>query len=186
VAVPPPIGADAVVAARRTPLRRAASALRLARAAAAARGRLRTGRGVWAAPGVRIRVAHGARVTLGTGVELGAGARLEASAGELAIGDRTRVGDRAAVHAVERVEIGADAVLGDWALVTDEPEPSVTTAGRRVVIGPGARIAAHATVRGGARVGAGAAVGSYALVRGPVDAGASVAGVPARPVRSSA
>jgi acetyltransferase-like isoleucine patch superfamily enzyme len=141
---------------------------------------------VWAAPGVRIRVARGARVTLGAGVELGAGTRIEATAGELTVGDRTRIGERAAIHAVEHVEIGTEATIGDWALVTDEPEPPATTARREVVIGPGARIAAHATVRGGARVGAGAAVGSYALVRGTVDAGASVAGVPARPVRSSA
>ena len=172
----PPIGADAVVPARRTPLRRAASALRLARALARARGRLTAGRDVWIARGARIHVAPGASVRLGDAVELGAGGRIEAAAGHVSVGERTRIGDRATLAAVAGVDVGADALIGDWAVVVDagpgfddvaSPAREQPLRPAPVRIGAGARLGAHAAVGPGARVPDGAVVGSYALVRAP-------------------
>jgi len=69
----------------------------------------------------------------------------------------------------ERVDIGAGAVIGEWALVTDteptfdDPEqptrlqPLHTAA---VHIGEHARVGAHATILAGAAVPPGAVVGS--------------------------
>jgi acetyltransferase-like isoleucine patch superfamily enzyme len=94
--------------------------------------------------------------------------------------------------AVAAVEVGADALLGDWTLVVDA-DPGFDDVERPsrgqplrveapVRVGDGARVGAHATLTAGARVGDGAVVGSYALVRGPVAPASAVAGVPARPL----
>jgi acetyltransferase-like isoleucine patch superfamily enzyme len=184
-----PIGADAVLPARRTPVGRVRAALRLARQRAAARGRLSVGRGVWLAPGAQVRVAPGASVRLGDGVELGAGSRIEATAGTITVGDNVRIGDRATLAAVAGVEVGDDAVIGDWVFVVDAdpgiedveaPVRAQPLGPSPVRIGAGARVGAHATVTAGADVGDGAVVGSYALVRGAVASGRAVVGVPAR------
>ena len=70
-----------------------------------------------------------------------------------------------AIAASARVEVGADALLGDWSYVSDAD----TGLGAPVPIriGAGARLGAHATVGPGGRVPDGAVVGSYALVRAP-------------------
>jgi acetyltransferase-like isoleucine patch superfamily enzyme len=194
VAAPHPIGADAVLPARRTAVRAIGSRLRLARARARARGRLTAAGDVWLAPGARVDVAPGAHVELGRGCELGTGSRIEAAAGTVTVGARARIGDRATIAAVRRIDVGDDVLIGDWALVVDA-DPGFDDAERPsrvqplrpspVRIGAGARVAAHATVLAGASVGPGAVVGSYALVAGPVARGAAVAGVPARRASSA-
>jgi acetyltransferase-like isoleucine patch superfamily enzyme len=160
-----PIGADAVLPARRSRLRRPASAIRVFCARLAASGRLSTGSGVWMARRARIDVAPGARVLLGDGVELGDGARIDALNGTVTVGDRTRIGDRAALVGTTRVEVGPDALLGDWSFVGDADTGLGPPAPVR--IGAGARLGAHATVGPGVQLADGAVVGSYALVRAP-------------------
>jgi carbonic anhydrase/acetyltransferase-like protein (isoleucine patch superfamily) len=189
VTQPPTAGADAVLPARRTPLASLRAGARLALARARARGRLDAAPGVWLAPGARVSVARGASVVLGPGCELGSGTRIEAAAGRVEIDARARLGERTTVAAVEYIEIGEDALIGDWCLLADaDPgyedverptrgQPLRTAAVR---VGAGARIAAHATLLAGAQVGDGALVGSYALVREAVPPRAVVAGVPAR------
>jgi acetyltransferase-like isoleucine patch superfamily enzyme len=171
-----PIGADAVVPARRTPPARLRALLRLAWQRTRARGRLSTGRDVWLARGAQVRVAPGATVRLGDGVEIGAGSRIEAAAGQVVVGDRVRIGDRATLAAVAGLQVGDDALVGDWVFVVDadpgtaDVETPVRGQPLRpapVRIGAGARLGAHATVTAGAQVPDGAVVGSYALVRAP-------------------
>ena len=108
------------------------------------------------------------------------------------LGARVRVGERATIAAVERIEVGDDAVLGDWSVLADadpgfddveRPTRAQPLRPGAVRVGAGARIAAHATLLAGARVGEGALVGSYALVREAVPAAAVVVGVPARSPR---
>jgi acetyltransferase-like isoleucine patch superfamily enzyme len=160
-----PIGADAVLPAHRTRARKLLSAYRLFCARLEARGRLTTGSDVWLGRRAHIDVGPGARVLLGDGVELGDGARIDAASGTITVGDRTRIGDRAAVVASKRIEIGADALLGDWSFIGDGDSGLGPPAPVR--IGAGARLGAHATVGPGVQMADGAVVGSYALVRAP-------------------
>ena len=81
------------------------------------------------------------------------------------------------IVALAGVRVGAGAVVGDWAVVSDAepaapdvemPIRSQSLSPRPVEVGDGARIGAHAAVGAGARIAAGAAVGSYAVVPTPV------------------
>jgi acetyltransferase-like isoleucine patch superfamily enzyme len=170
VSEPTPIGADAVIPPRGSKL---AARLRLALLRARLRGRLTAGRGVVVAPGARLRIAAPGTVTLGDGVLLGPGSRIEAHGGAVTIGEGARLGARAVVVALAKVTIGPEAVVGDWAMVTDAEQtaPDVEApireqpvVPRPVSIGAGARIGAHAAVLAGATVAERAAVGSYAVV----------------------
>jgi acetyltransferase-like isoleucine patch superfamily enzyme len=174
VSDPSPIGADAVIPPRGSAT---AARLRLAALRVRARGRLRAGRDVHVAPGARVRIAAGGRVQLGDGVLLGEGCRIEASGGEVAVGANTRIGARAVVVALAGVRVGAESVVGDWAMITDAeqraddvetPIRGQPVAPLPVTIGDGARIGAHAAVLAGATVADRAAVGSYAVVAAPV------------------
>lgn len=147
------------------------STLRLARLRAAARGRIEVRGAVRVGPRVRVAVAPGARVVLEAGSALGEGCRIEAAAGLVHVGAGAQLGERSVVVARERVEIGAGAVVGDWALVCDteprydDPErptrlQPVRTAPVR--IGERARVGVHATVLPGGDVGAGAVLAPYA------------------------
>jgi len=170
VSDPSPSGADAVIPPRGSAT---AAKLRLAALRVRARGRLRAGRDVLVAPGVRVRIAPGCSVQLGDGVLLGEGCRIEASGGDVDVGANTRIGARAVVVALAGVQVGAGAVVGDWAMITDAeqhaddvetPIRSQPVVPRPVTIGDGARIGAHAAVLAGATVADRAAVGSYAVV----------------------
>ena len=86
---------------------------------ARSRGRLRVARDVRVARGARVRVARGARVVLEPGVVLGPESRIDALGGEVRLGAGARLGERAIVVAHARVEIGAGAVVGDWAALSD-------------------------------------------------------------------
>ena len=167
-----PIGADAVIAPRSS---RLASRLRLARLRARAGGALEAGRDVRVARGARVR-AKGGRVRLGDGCLLGPGCRIEAPGGTVEIGAGARIGGRSVIVALSAVTVGAGAVVGEWAVLSDvEPvgsdvEVPVRLQGlapRPIAVGAGARVGAHAALGSGARVAAGAAVGSYAVVPTP-------------------
>ena len=178
MSAPAPTGADAVVPPR---VPRPLSRLRLARARLRARGRLQAGAGVTVGRGARVRVAPGGAVRLGDGCALGDGARVESAGGTIEIGAGARLGERSAIVALDRVSVGAEATLGDWAIVSDAQDPrpgaDVETplreqpvAARPVRIGARARVGAHAALGAGATVADGEAVGSYAVVPTPPKA----------------
>ena len=173
VSEPVPIGADAVIAPRGWSV---ASHLRLALLRARGRGRLRAGRDVRIARGARVRVARGGSVRLGAGCRLGPACRIEAAGGAVVVGPGARLGERCVIVALASVGVGADAVVGEWAVLSDA-EPAVADvetpirhqplSPRSVEVGAGARIGAHAAIGAGARIAAGAVVGSYAVVPTP-------------------
>jgi acetyltransferase-like isoleucine patch superfamily enzyme len=174
VSEPTPIGADAVMP---PPGSKLAARLRLALLRARLRGRLGVGRNVHVAPGARVQIADGGVVVLGDGVLLGPGCRIEAKGGGVTIGEGARLGARSVVVALAGVSIGPEAVVGDWAMVTDAEQtaPDVEApireqpvVPRPVSIGAGARIGAHAAVLAGATVADREVVGSYAVVAAPV------------------
>jgi acetyltransferase-like isoleucine patch superfamily enzyme len=119
-----------------------------------------------------VRVAPGARVVLGDGCLLGEGCRIEAAGGTVRIGPGARIGERAVIVALADVEIGAGAVVGEWALLADaEPtfdDPEVPTRlqalhAAPICIGDGARIGAHAAVLPVAVIERGAVVEPYEI-----------------------
>ena len=169
MSTPAPIGADAVVPPRGGAL---VSRWRLARLRARARGALEAGRGVHVARGARVRV-DGGRVRLGDGCLLGPGSRIEAAGGTVEIGAGARLGERSVIVALSAVTVGAGAVVGEWAVLSDvEPAGAdvevpvrlQALSPRPIAVGERARVGAHAALGPGAEVAAGAAVGSYAVV----------------------
>jgi acetyltransferase-like isoleucine patch superfamily enzyme len=161
-----PIGADAVVPERPNRL----GGLRLARLRLAARGRLEVHGTVQVERGARIAVTPGARVVLEDGCVLGAGCRIEAAGGTIRIGPGALVGSRALLVSLAGIDVGADCLVGEWAMIADheptyeDPErptrlqPLRTAAVR---LGDGARIGAHAALLAGATIAPGEVVGSY-------------------------
>jgi len=168
----PPIGADAVVPPRGT---RLGSRIRLARLRLLARGALEAGSDVHVARGARVRVGGG-RVRLGEGCLLGPGCRIEAPGGTVEIGAGARIGGRSVIVALSAITVGAGAVVGEWAVLSDV-EPTSDDAEvpvrlqalrpRPIAVGDGARIGAHAALGAGAEIAPGAVVGSYAVVPTP-------------------
>jgi acetyltransferase-like isoleucine patch superfamily enzyme len=119
----------------------------------------------------RITVARGARVIVEDGAVLEDGCRIDARNGTIRIGPRARVGERAVLVAHAGIDVGADAIVGDWALIADagpnygDPERPIRMQGlnaRPVTIGNGAVLGVHAAVL--ADVAAGATVTPYAVV----------------------
>ena len=174
MSAPAPIGADAVIPPRGSAL---LSRLRLARLRAGARGAIEAGRDVRVARGARVRVADG-RVRLGDGCLLGTGCRIEAAGGTVEIGAGARIGERSVIVALSAVTVGAGAVVGDWAVLSDvEPAGAdvevpvrlQALSPRPIAVGEHARVGAHAALGPGAQVAAGAAVGSYAVVPTPPE-----------------
>jgi acetyltransferase-like isoleucine patch superfamily enzyme len=167
----PPIGADAVIPARGPAL---ASWVRLAWMRLRSHGRLEAGSGVRVSRGVRMDAAT--HVRLGDGCLLGTGCRIGAPGGPVHIGARARIGDRSVIVALAGITVGDDAVIGEWAVLSDAfPDaPDVERPVRQqplvalpIDVGAGARIGAHAALGAGARIAPGAAVGSYAVVPTP-------------------
>src|SRR4051794_12405006 len=93
--------------------------LRILRFRVASRGRARVSRSARVSAGARILVGPGAHVVVFPGAVLGSRSRIEAVAGEVTVGPGARLGERAIVVAHVGVMIGARAVLGDWAVVSD-------------------------------------------------------------------
>jgi acetyltransferase-like isoleucine patch superfamily enzyme len=147
--------------------------VKLVRLRARSRGRLVVARDVRVGSGARVRVARGARVVLGPGVLLGPESRIDAVAGEVRVGPGARLGERAVIVAHARVEVGAGAVIGDWAALTDvgptweDVETPVREQGLRrapVTVGERAVLGPHAALGPGATVAPGEQVAPYAVL----------------------
>lgn len=167
-----PVGAaDAVIPPSGSSL---ASRVRLALLKLRARGRIEAGRGVYVARGTRIDATAGVR--LGDGCLLGPGCRIEAAAGHVDIGPHARIGERSVLVALSGIFVGEDAVVGEWAVLSDAyPDaPDVERPVRLqalnslpIHVGARARIGAHAALGAGARIPPGDVVASYAVVPTP-------------------
>lgn len=136
--------------------------------AAGVRSRVAAASGLRAAPPlIHPSASVGSEVALGPGSVLAAGARVT-----------TNVVAGAHVHLGANVVIGHDCELGDFATIY----PGAVVSGN-VRVGVGVTIGAGAAVRQGTILGEGCFIGMGAVVLDDVAAGATVAGVPARPLK---
>jgi putative colanic acid biosynthesis acetyltransferase WcaF len=122
---------------------------------------------------------------LGTAVHIYPTARVWAP-WQLHMEPRACLGDRVDCYSVDRISIGADAVVSqDACLCTathDYRSPDFPLITRPIVVGPKAWIAAGAFIGPGVTVGEGAVVGARAVVTKDVPPWTIVVGNPARPI----
>jgi serine acetyltransferase len=106
----------------------------------------------------------------------------------ITIGRGSYINRHAMLDASERIQIGADCMIGPFCYITDHdhgmrlgiPIKNQPLVGAPVLIEDDVWIGAHVTVLKGVRVGSGAVLGAGAVVTRDVPAGAIVAGVPAK------
>ncbi len=146
--------------------------------------------------GRRVELAarrHHGRLSLGPWCWIGNDNKLRAHEGHLRLGPKVVMGRDNVVNTYLDIEIGENALLGDWIYVCDFDHrydrldlpikhqglvKSPTRIGADVWVGE------KASILRGADIGAGSVVASQSLVKGPIPPFTNVAGTPARVIRS--
>jgi acetyltransferase-like isoleucine patch superfamily enzyme len=121
-----------------------------------------------------IEVADGARAEISPQATIGAGTRIHVRAGLLTIAAGAVLGDDCVIVVHERVDIGADARLGDRVVLIDvaHAHDDVEVPVRRqplmtapIIVGAGAVIGHGAVLERGAAIPAGGRVREHSVVR---------------------
>jgi acetyltransferase-like isoleucine patch superfamily enzyme len=136
---------------------------------------------------------HHGRLRIGPWCWIGDGNRLRSHEGQVRLGAKVVLGSANVVNSYLDVEIGENALLGDWIYICDfdhrhdrldVPIRKQGIAKTPVRIGADVWIGEKATILRGADIGAGSVVASQSLVKGSIPPFSIVAGTPARVVRS--
>jgi acetyltransferase-like isoleucine patch superfamily enzyme len=136
---------------------------------------------------------HHARLQLGPWCWIGAGNKLRVHEGNLRLGPKVVLGGNNVVNAYLDVEIGENALLGDWIYVTDfdhdyaQPHVPIRKQGlvkTPVRIGEDVWVGEKASVLRGADIGAGSVIGSQTFVRDRIPPFSIVVGSPGRVIGS--
>jgi acetyltransferase-like isoleucine patch superfamily enzyme len=132
-------------------------------------------------------------IHVGDHVSVGRFSTLAAKHGEIALESGVNIGSYCRIATQSRVAIGASTLVAAYCYIgpgnhapADSSQPLIEREMQirgGVTIGKHAWIGAHSTVMDGVTIGDGATVGAHSLVLHDVPAGATVAGVPARPLR---
>jgi acetyltransferase-like isoleucine patch superfamily enzyme len=145
----------------------------------------------------RPHIENRGRIVIGKGVRLNSNwAPLELVTGPhgiIEIDDGVYINYGTLVSAHRRVHIGAQVMIGSYAIIGDTDIPGIgmpkgapPMEAREIEIGQGAWIASRVTILPGARVGAGAVIAAGSVIAGEIPPGAVAGGIPARVLRSSA
>jgi acetyltransferase-like isoleucine patch superfamily enzyme len=107
----------------------------------------------------------------------------------LSIGEGTYINYGSNIAAVSRVEIGANCLIGQYAIIMDSDHHDPrdhTSAGKSapVLIEDNVWLGARVTVLRGAHIGEGAVIGAHSVVTGTIPPHTLAAGAPARVIRS--
>ena len=156
--------------------------------------RARTG---WVSPRVQldgpVAVAGTGRIEFPRRARLGPGVYLETREhGCIVLGENVRLNQGTVLVAYDRVEIGADTLIGEYVSVRDanhgiepgQPIRQQPHAARAIRIGEDVWIGRGVCILAGVSVGSGAVIGANSVVTSDIPAGAIAAGVPARVLRS--
>ena len=108
----------------------------------------------------------------------------------ISIGRGTYINRHTMLDASERIQIGANCMIGPFCYITDHdhgtqlglPINQQPLNSGPVYVGDDSWIGAHVTILKGVTIGAGAIVGAGSVVTKDVDANAIVAGVPAKTI----
>jgi acetyltransferase-like isoleucine patch superfamily enzyme len=154
---------------------------------------LELGEGAWFKAGTRVHL-RGGTVRLGAHVGIRDYCYFDASqGGEIVLGERVQFGSQVALHAVQRVELGANCAAGERVSIFDsdhrhdggavasfDQELAISP----VILGDNTFVGLNAVLLRGVRIGANAMVAASALMRpGEYPGGYLYAGIPARSVR---
>jgi maltose O-acetyltransferase len=141
----------------------------------------------------RAHVINRGRLIVGDRVRLdGSAVRLDLACFEgarLVIGEGTYINYGSNIAAVSCVEIGANCMIGQYAIIMDSDHHDAIDHSARgktapVIIGDNVWLGARVTVLRGAHIGAGAVVGAHSVVTGDIPPRTLAVGVPARVIRS--
>jgi len=150
------------------------------------------GRGVDVGWRAELRVTSGGTILLEDGVSIECDVLILAEGGAVVIGRDGFVGRGSQIVALERVTIGADALIAAGVVIRDgdhrfdDPSRPIREQGhyvRPIEIGADVWLGAHAVVTAGSTIGAGSVVGANAVVRGEIPPQSIAAGIPARVIR---
>lgn len=141
---------------------------------------------------LRARRHHG-HLSLGPWCWIGNDNKLRAHEGTLRLGPKVVMGRDNVVNTYLDIEIGEDALLGDWIYVCDfdhvverldVPIRKQGLVKTPVRIGADVWVGEKASILRGADIGAGSVIASQALVKGPIPPFSIAVGSPARVLRS--
>jgi acetyltransferase-like isoleucine patch superfamily enzyme len=137
--------------------------------------------------------SFGGDVSIGTGVLIGPMVVMGcAKGGVLTVGRGTTINQGSFVEAVERIDIGANCLIGEYVSIRDndhafaDPALPIRQQGfvsTPVVIEDDVWLGRSVVVTRGVRIGRGAVVGANSVVTHDVPAGAVVVGAPARVIK---
>jgi maltose O-acetyltransferase len=140
-----------------------------------------------------LKLLRSLHATIGDGVRWSRGIVLHAdreSVAKLRVGSHCHLGREVFMDLADLITIGARVTLAMRSMVLTHTDPGDSRCGigkrrRPVVVGDDTYVGAGAIILPGVTIGACSVVGAGAVVARDVPAGSVVAGVPARPVRSS-
>ncbi|HUG85573.1 MAG TPA: acyltransferase [Euzebya sp.] len=141
---------------------------------------------------LRARIGYG-NLELGPWCWIGDDNKLRAHEGNLRLGPKVVMGRDNVVNTYLDVEIGTNALLGDWIYICDFdhiyerldiPIKAQGLIKTPVRIGADVWVGEKASILRGADVGSGSVIASQALVKGPIPPFSIVVGTPARVIRS--
>lgn len=154
---------------------------------------IRLGRRVEIGSRAELRVTSGGSLSIEDGVAIERDVLLHADGGTIVIGRNGFIGRGSQIVALERVEIGPDALVAAGVVIRDadhrfaDPSKPIREQGhdvRPIRVGADVWLAAHVVVTAGSVIGDGCVVAAGAVVRGELPARTVAVGIPARVVKS--